>query len=144
MYGLDNRWQGSEPVAGLRAEGPESIGGKIWEVWMEQGEGNASARLQVNTEELVRQSEEIVRYRKELQGQFERLEEMINSSGNFWIGEGGNEARRKYRAKKEQTGEILRRFEEHVEDLKKMAGVYEETEVQAEHIVWSLPTGILD
>ena len=43
-----------------------------------------------------------------------------------------------------EGGKNKRMFEEHVEDLKKMAGVYEETEAQAEHIVWSLPTGILD
>lgn len=108
------------------------------------GEGILSARLKVSTEQMVIQSEEIRQYHRELQGQFERMEAMINGSGSFWIGDGGNEARMKYRARKEQAEEILRRFEEHVVDLKQMAGVYEAAENQVNHIAGSLPAGILE
>ena len=103
----------------------------------------SAVTLKVSPEELTAQSERIRQYRGELQKQLAEIEEKINGSWNFWMGDGGDTMRMRYRAKRETVEEILDRFEEHVRELQEMAGVYKETEDRAAAIAGSLPAGIL-
>lgn len=77
---------------------------------------------------------------KELQSAFEKVEQAVQRTGNYWIGEAGDAHRAYFEHEKPKMEEILRRLSEHARDLNAMASVYERTEREAADIAADLPS----
>lgn len=74
---------------------------------------------------------------------FENLQNYVKSTEQFWQGEAGDAHRNMYQQKISRIEEMFRRYEEHVIDLREMAGIYQQTEQAVEKIADALPASIL-
>lgn len=84
--------------------------------------------IKVNTEVLVSMSGEVEDKIQNLRKALERIDNTITSSGKYWEGEGFKSHLHTYRNKTAVIEKVLDRFQEHVADLKSIAGVYTQAE----------------
>ena len=63
-----------------------------------------------------------------IEGHFSSIENKINNSTNYWKGEAGEAHRRVYQESKEGIEEVLNDFRQTAENLRTIAGNYENTE----------------
>ena len=84
--------------------------------------------IKVNTEVLISASGEVEDKIRNLRKALERIENTVNAGRNYWEGEGFNSYLRTYRNKTAVIGKALDRFQEHVVDLRSIAGIYTQAE----------------
>ena len=99
-------------------------------------------RVLVDTQALKSQSGAVKTALSDLTERFEALENQVLNSANYWTGQAGDAHRQLYTAHKSEVEEIIARYQEHVNELLTMAGVYEEAENTAVSIADEL--GIID
>lgn len=97
----------------------------------------------VTTEELLAKAEEIRNFTGKLKQHLESIETDVHNTSGFWKGDGNAAFIRHYNNSREQADIIVRRFQEHVTDLREMAGVYETTEKKIVELTEALPGDIL-
>lgn len=84
--------------------------------------------VKVAPEVLTTQAAEVRRLANSMKQRFQSLEETVNRTGYYWIGEGGDSNRKLYQDRKDEVDNMLRRLLEHPSDLEAMAGNYRENE----------------
>lgn len=99
--------------------------------------------IQVSTEELAAAAAQVQGALNDLQNRFSSIETSVNRSNGYWQGEAAEKHRRTYREMKETLDEIMARLGEHVTDLRTMAHVYEEGEVQIQEFSQDLPADVI-
>lgn len=85
--------------------------------------------IRVKTEQLVTVAGSVEAKIQRLERVFSDIEQSINTSRQFWEGDGVSAFLVAYRSKQDTIKTTFQRFRENVEDLREIAGVYE----QAEH-----------
>ena len=90
--------------------------------------GNADVIFKVKTDVLLTASDEVEEKLSRLRLAFQSIEQTVQASWKYWEGEGHDMHVRSYRDKMETIQKALNRFQEHVTDLKEIAGVYTQAE----------------
>lgn len=80
---------------------------------------------------------------REMQASFNALENTVNKTKNYWIGEAGDVHRELYTKQKSNIDEIFKRLAEDVTDLHRMAAEYSSTERQVTAIAEDLPSDVI-
>lgn len=105
--------------------------------------GIGTAEFKVTPDELRRQSTAVSSTVSSVRNKFSGLERTISSTTSFWKGDASDAFRSVYADFKDEIEEIINRLSEHVVDLEKMAGVYDQAEAKANEIIESLPSDVL-
>lgn len=98
-----------------------------------------AGQLTVTPEELENQASQVSSTAKELQQSFAQIRNMVNETGNYWIGQAADAHRESYWKHQDKIDEIVARYNEHVRDLQAMAGIYREAETAATNMADELP-----
>lgn len=88
-------------------------------------------RLVADSDKLVAQSNEVRALASDMKVKFQRMEDLMNKTRNYWIGEAGDVHRQRYDEQKEDIEIMLRRIFEHPDDLIQISGVYRAMENNA-------------
>lgn len=99
--------------------------------------------FKVKTEVLRQQSTSIDRKVKNIKRRFDDMQRIINASSAYWEGEACNIHMSSYMEFQDEIFEIIARLEEHVTDIEKMAGIYEEAEHKVKDIIEDLPKDVI-
>ena len=75
---------------------------------------------------------------------YENMKSKMQATSSYWVGEGGDVFRNKFHSGEEKMEEIFRRFQEHVTDLRTMAGNYRNAEVEAMEMPSMLPSDVIE
>ncbi|MCQ2498904.1 MAG: WXG100 family type VII secretion target [Lachnospiraceae bacterium] len=75
---------------------------------------------------------------------FDELEQIINRTGYYWIGNAGDMHRQMYMKQKDAVVEMMRRLSEHPRDLLTIAGQYEVVEQEVRAIGESLSGDVIE
>lgn len=79
-----------------------------------------------------------------MQNCFDELEQIINRTSYYWIGEAGDMHRQMYQEQKDAVVEMMKRLNEHPRDLVTIAGQYEVTEQEVAAIGESLSGDVIE
>lgn len=99
--------------------------------------------IKVTPEELYAKSQNISSILGKTQQNFQEMEDIINKTESYWIGEAGEAHRQMFRDMMPHIEEITKRITEHVRDLNEIAGVYQETEREIQEIAEQLPSDVI-
>ena len=100
--------------------------------------------IKVNTATLHNQANTVANLINMVKENFSTLQETVNGTNSYWIGEAGDAHREKYAKQQSKFDEAIRRLTENVTDLRIMAGVYDDTERQALSEAESLIGAVID
>lgn len=89
---------------------------------------NGNLILRVTPETLENKAEEFSDVVKEIRTHFDRIESVSAKTKGYWQGEAGSTDRESFASYKDSISFLLRRLEEHPEDLLAMAGIYRSAE----------------
>lgn len=104
-----------------------------------------NALLKVTPSDLQTKSSSVSKLVHQMKMQYDSLQKTISSSNSYWIGDGGNAYRSKFREQAADVDEMFRRINEHIVDLEKMAGVYTQTEEKVKAQIQSdLPADVIE
>lgn len=84
--------------------------------------------LRVKPEILKTKAAEVELGIKELDKNFNAIQDIVQRSSGYWVGSVGERSRNDFESKKEEMLTVIKRFSEHPTDLLTMAGLYEEGE----------------
>ena len=87
-----------------------------------------SCTLRVKPELLQLQAEQVYGKISELKSIFSQITDKINATANYWQGEASESYRADYKSNREDVDTMLVRFQNHVEDLNRIAAVYTQVE----------------
>lgn len=99
--------------------------------------------ITVSTDVLKKQAEETKKYLQMMEEHFSALKETINKTANYWIGEAGEAQRKQYTDRISKVDEMLAGYTEHVANLEKIAGIYEEGKNAVADAVNDMPESTL-
>ena len=85
----------------------------------------------VSTESLSAAADEVDRQIDQVQRAFETIEKTASGTSSYWEGNGRESFYAAYQRKTEKIRTALARFREQTQDLRTMAGIYQETESAA-------------
>lgn len=91
----------------------------------------AGITLKVSPNELKAKANEIQDQIRSFESAWRRIEQIINNSKGYWVGDAGNAHQKQFQQCRNDAERIMRRLYEHPTDLIKMAGLYEESEKKA-------------
>lgn len=100
-------------------------------------------QLTVTPEELDAQATAVEAKLSVMKELFEDVNTLVSGTESYWIGMAGDAHRESYHSRMDGIQEMLRRYEEHVRDLRRMAGVYQTAEKAATFVADTLPTSQL-
>lgn len=81
---------------------------------------------------------------REMKRNFENINVHVNRMSSYWVGDSGEEYRRRYTDRQSDIDDIFRRLDENVEALTKIAGVYEQVEQQLTEASQILPEDVIE
>lgn len=79
--------------------------------------GLANIEVKVSPEVLVTQAEEVRRLAIDMRSRFEVLEDIMERTKGYWVGDAGELHRKLYKEQKDDVVQMLRRLLEHPDDL---------------------------
>ena len=88
----------------------------------------AEFKLRVTPETLEQEAGEFTDLIREIKGRFDRIQSVASKTKSYWRGEAGDQDREGYASFQEDIDFVLRRLEEHPDDLLQMAGIYRQAE----------------
>lgn len=88
-------------------------------------------RIKVTPEELVSISNEVESQIKSMKKQFEKIDEIVSASSNYWTGDGQIAYIQSFHAENDTIQDGLKKFLDNVTMLRTIAGVYTATEAKA-------------
>lgn len=99
--------------------------------------------IRVSSEQ-IRETGEFIEQKTEIIGrQLGEMQDTVRMTAGFWEGEGGDLCREAFESFRESIAELTARLMEDVEDLEKIAGVYEESEKTAQEEANALPEDVI-
>lgn len=84
--------------------------------------------IAVKTERLITSASDVETKIKRLEQAFSSIDQTVAGSRRYWEGEGISTYQTAYQRKMDVIRTALRRFQENVDDLREIAGVYEQAE----------------
>lgn len=99
--------------------------------------------VMVETGQLLQAAEDLQSRVSRLEGAFSEMSRIVGRTQNYWLGEAGEAHRNAFLSRQDKRIEAVLRLAEHVTDLRKMAGVYEEAERGAVEMARSLPGDVI-
>ena len=103
-----------------------------------------SGYLLVQPDQLAAQAAVVEQRINALMEQFAAMESLVKGTSSYWNGESADVHRGAYMAFTSNIEEMVKRYREHVDDLRIMAGVYSAAERTAVTAADSLPVSNLD
>ncbi len=82
----------------------------------------------VDTNLMVAKANTVSSILSSMENTFDELQNAVNRTSSYWIGEAGDHHRRMFNDEKDEITHILLRLKEHPEDLKLMANNFETSE----------------
>ena len=101
-------------------------------------------QIKVNSTVLRDKADAVTKSIKQMQEQYDQLEQIVNKTSYYWIGEAGDMHRETYNEQKPKIEEMLKRLKEHPVDLVAIAQMYENVESELQSIAAELPGDIID
>ena len=86
------------------------------------------AMLKVEPEKMHEQANVVRDLCREMENNFKTIEDVMNRTSNYWIGEAGDKHRKIYENQKEDIKSMLKRLSEHPDDLDVMSDNYRSAE----------------
>lgn len=99
--------------------------------------------LTVTPEVLQRQAEKSKKSVYQLKSRMSELEQIMNRTKSYWIGEAGDAHRSYYFEQEEYIQKLFARLEEDISDLENIASVYTKTEREVSSIAGDLPSDVI-
>lgn len=100
-------------------------------------------QIKVSTEVLAQRADSAEQKINDVRQRFERIGQIVSQSRNYWEGDANDAHRREYQEYIDEIEEALARFQENVTDLRKIGGIYRETEETAAEISRDLPMDVI-
>lgn len=98
--------------------------------------------IKVTPAELKNQSNQVLADIKSIEQHWKSMGDLVNGTKNYWEGDASNTHIRIYKDVEDDVNKIITRLKENPVKLQTMAGVYEETEQNAESKAAELPTDV--
>ncbi len=105
--------------------------------------GNFLESLTVTPEVMLQKAASVQKHIRQMQQDFKNLENTVNKTASYWIGEAGDAHREFYESKKEDIETIFARLTEDVTDLQTMSAQYSKTEKVVTEIAQDLPADVI-
>ena len=99
--------------------------------------------MKVSTEVMRAQATKVDGYIKAIKKDFDEIRRVVNASKSYWVGDASDKHRSIFGEREDDIDLILRRLAEHPNDLRKMAGIYEEAEQVNEILASQLPENVI-
>lgn len=99
--------------------------------------------FRVTTERLTEISQNIDGSIQKLRTDMEKMGNEVQQSSNYWEGEAGETCRMAFREFNDEIETMLARLNEHVVDLQKIAGIYEQSETTSLSEADALPEDVI-
>lgn len=99
--------------------------------------------LKVSPEEMKKKAEKVQSQINSIKKDWNRIDEIIQKTRNYWEGDASVKHKNHKSMLEDDLSYVLKRLQEHPEDLLKMAGVYEESTQTAQKIANSLPNDVI-
>lgn len=103
-----------------------------------------NVNIKVNTTVLRNKADTVSKSISNMDKCLLQLQDIINRTSYYWIGEAGDLHRKMYKEQKPKIEEMMKRLKEHPADLLEMAGVYESAEARIQSISAELPNDVID
>lgn len=103
-----------------------------------------TGKITVTTEQLSAKSGAVKGELNQLKSNFDNLKNLIDGTSSYWTGSAADKHRSFYAKKISSIDEMFRRYQEHIVDLEKMAGIYQQAEAAATNAADELPASMLD
>lgn len=100
-------------------------------------------QIRVTTEEMKAKAETVASIVDVFSNQFEMLEQKMNATAGYWIGNGGDAKRAINVQRMKEAEEIIRFLRAYTPDLMQMAGIYEEGESHNAQTAESLSADVI-
>lgn len=110
-------------------------------IWLERS--GFLETLAVNPDSLRQKASETEQRIGEMKTAFEALEQAVDRTAGYWLGEAGDAHRAYFAEKRPEFKEILNRLSEQVRDLNQMADVYDTAERQSVEMAADLPSDVI-
>lgn len=99
--------------------------------------------LKVSTQQMKQTADSTRAMLNSLKSDFEEIERSVNRTKQYWEGKAAEHYRTTFEQNKETVSEAIARLNEEIEDLQKMAGVYESAENVNTTYASDLPSDVL-
>lgn len=100
-------------------------------------------RIKVNTALLEEKAGNAEKKINLVRNKFANIEQSVRQSVSYWEGDANEAHRREYEEYKEEIETALARFQENVDDLRRIAGVYDKAAADAENLSGDLPVDVI-
>lgn len=100
-------------------------------------------RIRVSSERIRETGERIREKTNCLGNRLGEMQDTVKMTAGFWEGEAGDLCREAFEQFREDIAELTARLTENVEDLEKIAGVYDESERAAQEEAEALPENVI-
>ncbi|MBQ9136705.1 MAG: WXG100 family type VII secretion target [Lachnospiraceae bacterium] len=104
---------------------------------------SSNVTIKVTPEQLTEKSSEVAGKVQSMRQHFKDLQDAVNKSKSYWVGEAGDKHRQMYADLEEEIEEILNRLAEHPRDLVTIAQKYSDVELKIQQEIEALPSDIL-
>lgn len=101
-----------------------------------------SVTFKVTPEELISKAQTVQSLGNKIQNDFMKIEDVMNKTSRYWIGEAGEAHRKKYNDQKEDIHRMMIRLLEHPDDLLRISGNYTTAEETNVNTAQGLPSDI--
>ena len=102
-----------------------------------------SIQLSVSTEQMKAASDSVENRLSTMKTVFDELDTIVKRTSSYWEGEGAEHYRGLYEGYRNDITEIIARLNEQINDLRIMAGIYEQAEAGASSISTGLPDDVI-
>ena len=102
-----------------------------------------SGEFKVTTQVLKSKMDEVIKKISDAQHKLEGMDNLVDSTASYWVGDAGEYHRKAYRELRPEADRILQLWNGHAVHLGQIAGVYEQSEAQAQSTAAALPTDII-
>lgn len=93
-----------------------------------------NVEIKVNDQSLLSAAETLKRKISEMRSSYDKVLEIIQKTGGYWVGLAGDEHRNAFLEQQDDIDQIVKRLSEHPDDLLKIANLYEEAETKTAEI----------
>lgn len=100
-------------------------------------------RIKVTPEKLDSQAVIVEQYIEKIQSDFDKIRNKVESTKSYWLGEASSKHQEFFSENEKDISTLLKRLKEHPKDLRKMAGVFRETEEKNMELANALPDDII-
>jgi WXG100 family type VII secretion target len=98
-------------------------------------------RLKVSSEEMRARAAEAEKSVGEMEKTFGNMLELLQSSGSYWTGEGGERCRKQGKECAGEAAKLCKKMYRSIQALRIMTDVYEQTEAEVHGLAAELPSG---